>query len=218
MEPGKGKSEMGKSETGKSGSGPGRLSSLDLLPEAAEEDVAWAFGELRRRKMTQDEIRDQLNLRLQIKGLTPISRSAFNRAAIRTARMAHRLGEVREIAGALATRFEDGGDEQLTLLAAETIKAMVFETLENAGRLRADGETAEMLANFALAVKSAEQAKKVTADVKEKIEKGWRAKAETAIANVAARQGLSAERVAELRRDFLGIAAPAAALPPPAAS
>jgi Protein of unknown function (DUF3486) len=195
--------------------GPGRLSSLDLLPDEAAEDVAWAFNELRRRKLTQDEIREQLNLKLQLKGLEQISRSAFNRAAIRTARMAHRLGEVREIAGALASKFEDGGDEQLTLLAAETIKAMVFETLENAGRLRADGETAEMLANFALAIKSAEQAKKVTADARLMIEKQWKVKAESAIANVAARQGLSREKVDELRRDFLGISPPSKALEAP---
>jgi hypothetical protein len=198
--------------------GPGRLSSIDMLPEQAAEDVAWAFNELRRRKLSQDEIRDHFNLKLQLKGLAPISRSAFNRAAIRTARMAHRLGEVREIADALATKFEDGGDERLTLLAAETIKTMIFETLENAGRLRADGETAEMLANFALALKSAEQAKKVTADVKAIIEKQWRAKAETAIASVAQRQGLSVERVTELRRDFLGISPPSKAIEGPRAA
>jgi hypothetical protein len=194
---------------------PGRLSSLDLLPDAAAEDVAWAFQELRRRKLTQDDIRDQLNLKLKLRGLPEISRSAFNRAAIRTARMAHRLGEVREIASTLAAKFEEGGDEDLTLLAAETIKMMVFETMENAGRLKADGATAEMLANFALAVKSAEQAKKVTADTRTLIEKQWRQKAETAIERVANRQGLSRDKVDELRRDFLGIAPPSKALEAP---
>jgi hypothetical protein len=194
---------------------PGRLSSLDLLPDTAAEDVAWAFQELRRRKLTQDDIRDQLNLKLKLRGLPDISRSAFNRAAIRTARMAHRLGEVREIASTLAAKFEEGGDEDLTLLAAETIKMMVFETMENAGRLKADGETAEMLANFALAVKSAEQAKKVTADTRTLIEKQWRQKAESAIERVANRQGLSRDKVDELRRDFLGIAPPSKALEAP---
>jgi Protein of unknown function (DUF3486) len=189
--------------------GPGRLSSINLLPEEASEDITWAWDQLRRRKLTQDEIRDQLNLRLKLKNIDPISRSAFNRAAIRTARLAHRMGEVREIAAAVASRREPGDDEQLTLLASELIKTMVFEILENAGRLRADGETAEMMANFALALKSAVQTRKISTDERLISEKNFKIRAETAIAAVAARQGLSKERVEELRRDFLGLAAPA---------
>lgn len=181
----------------------GRLSSIDLLPIEAEDDVAWAFGELRKRKLTQDEILEQLNLKLSLRGLSPISRSAFNRAAVRTARMAHRLGEVREIAAALADKFEDGGNEHLTLLAAETIKTAVFECLENAGRMKADGLTAEMLANFALAVKSAEQAKKVSADMAVVINKNLKKQAETAIDRV---KGLSPEMKDAFKRELFGIA------------
>jgi hypothetical protein len=64
-------------------------------------------------------------------------------------------------------------------------------------------------------VKSAEQAKKVTADTRTLIEKQWRQKAETAIERVANRQGLSRDKVDELRRDFLGIAPPSKALEAP---
>lgn len=184
--------------------GRGRLSSIDLLPPEAEEDIAWAFGELRKRNRTQEEILESFNLRLAVKGLGPISKSAFNRAAIRTARMAHRLGEVREIANALSSRFEDGGDESLTLLVSETIKSLVFETLENAGRLRADGVTAEMLANFALALKSAEQAKKVTADTRKVIEANFKKQANEAIEKAGVK-GLSAETKEEFKRLLFGV-------------
>lgn len=183
--------------------GRGRLSSIDLLPIEAEEDVAWAFGELRRRKLTQDEILEQLNLKLRLRGIAPITRSSFNRAAVRTARMAHRLGEVREIAATLADKFEDGGNEHLTQLAAETIKTAVFEALENAGRMKADGLTAEMLANFALAVKSAEQAKKVSADMAVVINKNLKKQAETAIDRV---KGLTPEMKDAFKRELFGIA------------
>lgn len=185
--------------------GRGRLSSVDLLPIEAEEDIAWAFAELRSRKKTQEDILESLNLRLAVKGLGPISKSAFNRAAIRTARMAHRLGEVREIATALSSRFEDGGDEDLTLLVSETIKSLVFETLENAGRLKADGLTAEMLANFALALKSAEQAKKVTADTRKVIEANFRKQANDAIEKTAGAKGLTAEAKEEFKRLLFGV-------------
>lgn len=183
----------------------GRLSSIDLLPIEAEEDVAWAFTELRERKKTQADILDSLNIRLAVKGLGPISASAFNRAAVRTARMAHRLGEVREIAATLAAKFEDGGDEQLTLLASETIKTLIFETLENAGQLPVNGFTAEMLANFALALKSAEQAKKVTADTRKVIEANFKKKAEAAIVSAGGVKGLSPEAKAEFRRLLFGV-------------
>ena len=185
--------------------GRGRLSSVDLLPIEAEEDIAWAFAELRSRKKTQEDILESLNLRLAVKGLGPISKSAFNRAAIRTARMAHRLGEVREIATALSSKFEDGGDEDLTLLVSETIKSLVFETLENAGRLKADGLTAEMLANFALALKSAEQAKKVTADTRKVIEANFRKQANDAIEKTAGVKGLTAEAKEEFKRLLFGV-------------
>ncbi|WP_276200371.1 DUF3486 family protein [Chelatococcus sp. XZ-Ab1] len=185
--------------------GRGRLSSIDLLPPEAEEDVAWAFAQLRERKMTQEEIREQLNLRLKLKGIDPISSSAFNRAAVRTARMAHRLGEVREIASALATKFEDGGDEKLTLLVSETIKSLVFELLENAGNLKATPLTAEMVANLATAVASAERAKKISADTRKIIEKDFRKKVDDAVDKVGAFKGLSPEAKEDFKRELFGV-------------
>lgn len=185
--------------------GKDRLSSIDLLPPEAEEDVAWAFAELRARKKTKEEIHESFNLRLAVKGLGPISRSAFSRASVRTARMAGRLGEVREIATALASRFEDGGDEDLTLLVSETIKSLIFEMLENAGKLKADGLTAEMMANLATALKSAEQAKKVTADTRKVIEANFKKKADAAIDSAAGVKGLSSEAKAEFRRLLFGV-------------
>ena len=183
----------------------GRLSSVDLLPPEAEEDVAWAFGELRRRKMTQEDIRDQLNLRLKLKGLPPISPSAFSRAAVRTARMANRLGEVREMASALASKFEDGGDEDLTLMVSETLKTLIFEMLENAGNLKANPLTAEMMANLATAFASAERAKKISADTRKIIERDFRKKADDAIEKVSSVKGLSAEAKEAFKRELFGV-------------
>jgi hypothetical protein len=188
--------------TGAAPRGRGRLSSIDILPVAAEEDVVWAFGELRARKKTQEEILESFNLRLTLKGLKPISKSAFNRSAIRTARMAHRLGEVREIARTLSSKFEDGGDEDLTLLLSETIKTLVFEMLENAGKLRADGPTAEMMANYAMALKSAEQTKKIAADTRKISEANFQKRADAAIESV---KGLTPELKESFRRDLLGL-------------
>ncbi len=40
--------------------GRGRLSSIEMLPEECDEDIAWAIAELRERKMPQSEILRQL--------------------------------------------------------------------------------------------------------------------------------------------------------------
>ena len=63
----------------------GRLSSLDLLPEDCTDDVVWAMGELNARKRSQADILFELNDRLAVKGCDIISKSAFNRRAVRVA-------------------------------------------------------------------------------------------------------------------------------------
>ncbi len=185
--------------------GRGRLSSLDLLPQAAEEDVIWAQAELRARKRTQADILDSFNLRLGCKGIAAISASAFNRAAMRLNRMATRLEEARDIAGVLANKFEDGSDEQLTLLVAETIKMIVYETLEKIDDPRADGKSAEMLGNLSIALGNAEKAKKMSVDVRTKIEASFAAKAAKAIDAAARARGLSAEMRDAIKSDILGL-------------
>lgn len=182
-----------------------RLSSIDLLPPEAEEDVVWALAEIRKGKATQEDIRESFNLRLRVKGIPEISRSAFNRHALRAIRMAQRMGEVQEIASALTTRFEEGADESLTLLVSETIKTLVFEVLENAGKLRADGMTAEMMMNLSRALKHAEEAKKVSADTRKVIDKEFKSKAAAAIDQVVKTKGLTEDVREELRRDLFGV-------------
>jgi hypothetical protein len=187
----------------------GRLSSIDLLPPEAQEDVEWALKELAARKQTQEDILESFNLRLAVKGLGPISKSAFNRHSLRTAKHAFRMGETRAIAAVLATKFEEGTDEKLTILVSETIKTLIFEMLENAGTLKANALTAEMMFNLAGALKSAEQAEKVAADKKKVVKKDLaelaKEQASAAIDRVAALKGLSAEAKEAFRRELFGI-------------
>lgn len=198
--------------------GRGRLNSIELLPDWAEPAVLNAYKALRDQKVTQLEILDSFNAELRLlamqQGITDppvISRSAFNRKSMRLARLAARLAETREIASVLAARLEDGGDEKLTLMASEAIKSIVFDALDNAGEIVASPATAEMMANFASAVKSAEQTKKITADTKLMIERRFRQDTEKAISTAAARQGLSEEQAAALlariRQEVYGLEA-----------
>jgi hypothetical protein len=192
--------------------GRGRLSSIDLLPEWAEPAVQAALGKLRDNALPQIEILDQFNAELRALAFAAgvmdppqISASAFNRKTMRLAAHGRRLAETREIATALASKLEQGGDEDLTLMLAETIKTLIFEMLERADGVPAADWSAEMMANFALALKNAEQAKKVTADMKILIEKNFVKQAEAAIEKVSAVRGLSPEAKREFRRELFGV-------------
>lgn len=186
--------------------GRGRLSSIDLLPPEAEDDVEWAHRELAARARTIDEIHASFNVRLLAKAIPPISRSAFHRSSMRLNRMAGRLGEVREIAGVLATRFEEGGDENLTLMLGETIKVLTYEMLEGATDLKANVDTAEMLQRSAAALKAAEDAKRISAHTRQRYVADFTKQANAAVDQVAKKRGLDAGAVEAIKSKFLGIA------------
>lgn len=194
--------------------GRGPLSSWDRLPSWTAPAVERAKDALAKRELTQIEIHERFNAELRALGMEQgildppqISLTAFNRRSMRLAAHAHRLEETREIASVLAARLEDGGDEDLTLMAAETIKTIVFEALENAGQIGANALSAEMMANFALALKSAEQTKKITADVKLMVSKNLAKVAEEAIDRVSAQKGLSPEVKQAFMAEVLGVRA-----------
>jgi hypothetical protein len=193
--------------------GRGRISSIDELPDWADEAKAWAFDQLKKRKKTQADILDGFNDRLRAASLANdasaevpvISRSAFNRTALTIATHGRRLEETREIAAVLAPKLDQAGDNSVTLMVAETIKTLIFEMLSNAGQLTADGDTAEMLMMTARALTAAEQARKISGETRKKIEAEFKDKASKAVDIAAKSAGPSAEAVAKIKTDVLGI-------------
>ena len=190
----------------------GRLSTIDTLPDWADEAKLSAFSALKERKLPQLEILDLFNAQLKAaawaNGVTDppvISRSAFNRTAIRLSVLGRRLEETREIANILAPKLDQAGDNSVTLLVAETIKTLISEMLSNAGELTADSETAQMLMNTSRAIKHAEEAKRISADGRRKIEAEVASKAAEAIDAVAKQKGLTAETVDAIKSKILGI-------------
>lgn len=190
----------------------GRLSEIDQLPEWADEAKVWAFDEIKRRKKSQLDILDGFNKRLRAaafgQGITEppvISRSAFNRTAVRLSIAGSRLEETRAIAEILAPKLDQAGDNSLTILVAEMIKTLAFEMLSNAGELSADGDTAEMLMMVGRALTAAEQSKKLSTENKKKIEADVRDRASKAVDMVAKAKGLSQDTVDAIKSKILGI-------------
>lgn len=119
--------------------------------------------------------------------------------------LGRRLQETREIANVLAPKLDQHGDNSLTLLVAETFKTLASEMLGNAGELKPDGATAEMLMMTARALMAAEQAKRISSDTRQKMEAELQSKAAKAVDLVARAKGLSPQTVDAIKARILGL-------------
>tara|TARA_B100000678_G_scaffold215337_1_gene182634 strand:+ start:1374 stop:1958 length:585 start_codon:yes stop_codon:yes gene_type:complete len=182
--------------------GRGRLSSIDKLPEDADADILWANDQLREMTVPANEILAEFNRRLAARGLGPISKSAFNRYSIRKARQFRKHDETRKMSAELVAQLGADGADEVTVMIAELLKVAMFDLL--------DGGTADSKAIMELsrALQATVNAQRGSEEYRRKLEQRVSAEMERAADNlesVARENGLSADRVAQLRRDFLGV-------------
>nr|WP_272212387.1 DUF3486 family protein [Marinicella sp. W31]MDC2878301.1 DUF3486 family protein [Marinicella sp. W31] len=188
--------------------GRGRLSNIDLLPAECDDAVAWAAQELAKRKRTQTEIYPEFRDRLlAIQGEFGVSFdipsfTAFNRYSVNLARMTRRIEETREIAATISERIDAEGSDELTLIAAEAIKTLIFELLQATEDGGLDPKGAMQLAN---ALRSAVQAQSVSSSRRQKVEADFADKAKKAVQTVAKARGLSDEAAVEILDKLLGV-------------
>ncbi|MFT4099116.1 MAG: DUF3486 family protein [Rhodoblastus sp.] len=179
----------------------GRLSSLDLLPEDAQDDVVWAMGELNRRDRTQADILLELNDRLQAKGFEPISKSAFNRKAVRIAAISSRIAESRALFEGIAPQFTPERIDETNIVIGELIKLVITDILDgDAGKIGPKGAM-ELARGYMAAI----QGQKLSSARRAQVEADFKSRADKAIGAVAKEAGLSADQVAQIRRDVLGV-------------
>lgn len=190
--------------------GRGRLTAIEMLPEPCALIVAWAAEQLQDRDRTQTEIYEEFVAKLQAldkeyRGELEIkipSFSAFNRYSIKLATMTRRLDETREIATAIAGKFDAQASDDLTLIAAEAIKTLIFELLTSKGESGIDPKGAMSLAN---ALRAAAQAQTVSTARRQKVEADFAEKAEKAVNSVTKSRGLSAETAQDILSQILGV-------------
>jgi len=192
--------------------GRGRLSSIDLLPREVDDIVAWAADELGNRDRTQLDIYQEFVSRLEgrmaefrgeLEFEIPGLRS-FNRHAVRLARMSRMLDETREIVSAMADKFDPKKSDDLTVTTAETIKALVLHML-NASQGDIDLAQAKDVKMLASAFRDALHAQSVSSDRRRKAEAEFETKVKDAVSTVARTKGLSAETVAAIQSEILGV-------------
>lgn len=193
--------------------GRGRLSNIELLPEEASPIIAWAAEELRKRgdgARTQTEIYEEFFQKLQAlqaerRGemeFTIPSFQAFNRYSIKLAALSRRLDETRAIAGALAEKFDAKASDDLTIIAAEAIKSLVFETIQSTDDRGVDPKGA---LNLAGALFKATQAQDVSTARKQKVEAAFARQVEKAVDTVRKVNGMSAETAEAIKAQILGV-------------
>lgn len=181
--------------------GRGRLSSLDLLPEEAQDDLIWACQQLAERQRTQADILFEFNDRLEAKGIEHVSKSAFNRKAIRIAAATRRQRETREIFSALSGDIDPARIDEHSIVLGEFLKTLIFELLQP-GSAEHDADSAMKLSK---GFKEIMVGQKISADRRAAEEKRATEKAVAAIEAVGKAKGLTTETVEAIKRDVLGI-------------
>lgn len=182
--------------------GRGKLSSIDLLPDEATVDVNWAMEELDKRERLQKDILEEFNSRLADKGIGSISKSSFSRHSIKLAEMSRRVRETRDIAAVLTERLQPGDTDNLTIMISETIKTLIFEMLQKGGEA---GFAPKQAKEMAEALRAAASAQKVSSERRKALEDQLADQVEEVTEKIGKEAGLSSERIAQMRREFLGV-------------
>lgn len=192
--------------------GRGLLSAIERLPDECGPIITWAATELQNRERTQTEIYQEFFAKMQAlqaehKGeleFTIPSFSAFNRYSIKLAMMTRRLEDTREIAATISKRFDAQSSDDLTLIAAEAIKTLIFELLSDAGE---SGMAPIAAMQLATALKMASQAQSVSTQRRATVAKEFKADVEKAVDTVVKAKGMSADTADAIKAQILGVRA-----------
>lgn len=157
--------------------GRGRLSSIDLLPEEAADDIVWACEQLYQRERTQADILFELNDRLEAKGLEPVSKSAFNRKAMRLAAAQRRMQEARAMFDGLSSQFTAKNVDDNTVILGEFIKTLIVELIDDSAGRKSPKDAMEL----ARAYQATVSAQKMSTDRRQKVDAEARKKLDHAV-------------------------------------
>lgn len=187
--------------------GRGRLSSFDRLPPETEGIVQDAQRALAAREKTQVEIYaefvtacQRLMAERELDFDIPAIAS-FNRFSMRKAQLARRLSQTNEIVAVLAEKWDAQASDDLTVITAEAIKAIVLHMLGDATE-GMDPKDAMHLAN---AFRAATQAQNVSSDRRLKLQKEFASRLTTAVDAAAKAKGMTAETAEEIKAMLLGV-------------
>lgn len=176
--------------------GRGRLSSLDLLPEEAQDDVLWAIGELNQRNRSQSDILVELNGRLAVKGIEPISKSSFNRASMRLNARARRIAERQQIYAGIAEQLTPESVGQTDRVLAEFLKTLIDELLDSTDL------SPKNAMELSRAYRDITHGQRISIETRRELEAEFAKKAAQAVDQVAKIKGITAETVDRIKTEL----------------
>lgn len=191
------------SETGGRREGRGRLSTMEMLPEEADADLAWVNEALRESKQPQIAILADFNARLADRGIAPISKGAFSRYSVRKAQQWREYDERLRLSKALCEGMGPDGADKMTVAVSERIK-MAADALLAQGDLSAKEINALASAN-----RSAVTAQRHAAELRRSLEDEHKRKvAEAAkdVSRIGRAHGVSEEAMQLITQRLAGIA------------
>ncbi|MES0164856.1 DUF3486 family protein [Mesorhizobium sp. M0027] len=192
--------------------GRGQLSAIERLPPECSDIILWADDQLRDRDRTQTEIYEEFFLKMQalqaehhgeLEFAIP-SFSAFNRHSIKLAVLTRRMEQTSDIAEAVSKRFDADKSDNLTVIAAEAIKTLIFELITAGGEAGFTPKAAKELAD---GLRSAALAQSVSSKRRATVNKEFKADVEKAVDTVAKAKGMSAETAEAIKAQILGVRA-----------
>lgn len=180
--------------------GRGRLSSIEMLPEEAQEAVNWAATSIEERKLPLNEILAEFNRRLVALGLEPVSKSAFSRYAVRQAILYREIEEGRRTTAELIEKLDLKGDKPLDVAFAEMLKVSALARVRP-GQIDEDGLLA--LARTIKIIAETERISEENRERRKQRDDDEKRKAE-AVSQQTRRAGVSAETLSTIN-ELLGV-------------
>jgi len=170
--------------------------------------VAWAAQELANTSRPQTAIYAEFRHKLiALQGELGLGfdiphYSSFTRHNMRLKALMDRQRRAQMIADAVVTRSDGQDEDRQTRAAVRMLRTLIVEMMEGASD---GGFKPKEAASAAQALRHLAAAENVSTARRQKLQAEFTQKAESAIESVSKELGLSAERVAQLRTEFLGI-------------
>lgn len=186
----------------------GRRSKVDLLPEEIRKELD---AQLRDGRLTQKDILDYINDLIDQSQLPPddkdelkLTRSGLNRYASHVETVGKDLRELREVSNALVAQLGDKPTGDLSRIILEIGRTQLFKAMmSNASEDKMD---IGMIKDAMLAAQRLEAAAMHSHKRETEIRKAFAQEVAVATEKVAKSAGLTADGVALLKREILGIA------------
>nr|WP_067289847.1 DUF3486 family protein [Marinobacterium profundum] len=183
----------------------GRRSKIDLLPQEVRKSLDLM---LRDGSWTQSEILDAINEAIEEHGLPEeqkLSRSGLNRYATDMAQVGRDLMELREQTRALVADLGDAPQGDTTKLILEIARSQLFRAMRDQMLKPEESVDIAMLKDAMLAAQRLESTAMNAHKREKEIRQAFAAEASAAVDTVAKSQGLTADSVAQIKQQILGI-------------